>query len=92
VGKITKIVFRREAGIDGLETMGDEIDENQKVNDVGGRKENQGPTGAFNQIKPGRDDGESKTKKEVDLPPLPWECQPGARWRWRWRCARRRQA
>jgi hypothetical protein len=30
VGKITKIVFRREAGIDGLETMGDEIDENQK--------------------------------------------------------------
>lgn len=29
-----------------------------------------------------------KDKKEVDLPPLPWECQPGARWRWRWRCAR----
>ena len=88
-------MFRREAGIDGLETMDDEIDENEKVNDVRGKREIQGPTGrlgAFNQIKPGRDDGESKTKKEVDLPPLPWECQPGARWRWRWRCARRRQA
>ena len=59
-----------------------------------GEEENQGTSGAINQIVSGRDETRVKDKKRVDLPPLPLECQPGARWRWRWRwrCARRLQA
>lgn len=60
--------------------------------DDDGEEENQGTSGAINEIESGRDETRVKDKKRVDLPPLPLECQPGARWRWRWRCARRLQA
>ena len=54
------------------------------------KEENQRPASAINLIKSSLGETRVKDKKEVDLPPLPSECQPGARWRWR--CARRLQA